>query len=75
MISAAPRHRSGGASGMLSVARLLGQTLGATLSAVIFVVFPHSQMSAALLAACGFALVAMTLSLMRNTGLDAAPVR
>jgi MFS transporter, DHA2 family, multidrug resistance protein len=75
MISAAPRHRSGGASGMLSVARLLGQTLGATLSAVIFVVFPHSQMSAALLVACGFALVAMSLSLLRNTGLDAAPVR
>jgi MFS transporter, DHA2 family, multidrug resistance protein len=75
MISAAPRHRSGGASGMLSVARLLGQTLGATLSAVIFVLFPHSQMSAALLVACGFAVVAMTLSLLRNTGLDAAPVR
>jgi MFS transporter, DHA2 family, multidrug resistance protein len=66
MISAAPRHRSGGASGMLSVARLLGQTLGATLSAVIFVVFPHSQMSAALLLACGFAVVAMLLSLRRN---------
>jgi MFS transporter, DHA2 family, multidrug resistance protein len=31
MIAAAPRERSGGASGMLGTARLLGQTIGASL--------------------------------------------
>jgi DHA2 family multidrug resistance protein-like MFS transporter len=75
MISAAPRHRSGGASGMLSVARLLGQTLGATLSAVIFVLVPHHQMNTALLVACGFALGAMALSLMRNSRVETVPLR
>jgi DHA2 family multidrug resistance protein-like MFS transporter len=32
LLSSAPRERSGGASGMLSTARLLGQTLGAALA-------------------------------------------
>jgi len=34
LLSSAPRERSGGASGMLSTARLLGQTTGATLAAL-----------------------------------------
>lgn len=34
LLSAAPRERSGGASGMLSTARLLGQTSGAALGAL-----------------------------------------
>lgn len=36
IITAAPRERSGGASGMQSTARLTGQSLGAALVAVIF---------------------------------------
>ena len=36
IITSAPRHRSGGASGMQSTARLTGQSLGAALVAVIF---------------------------------------
>lgn len=36
MMSSAPRERSGGASGMLSTARLTGQSLGAALVAVVF---------------------------------------
>jgi len=36
MMVAAPAGRAGGASGMLSVARLLGQTLGATMVALTF---------------------------------------
>src|SRR6185312_3550482 len=35
MIAAAPRERSGGASGMLGTARLLGQTIGAALVAML----------------------------------------
>ncbi|MBO1076732.1 MFS transporter [Roseomonas marmotae] len=34
LLSSAPRERSGGASGMLSTARLLGQTVGAALAAL-----------------------------------------
>ncbi len=36
LVSAAPRERSGGASGIQSTARLLGQTLGAAAVALIF---------------------------------------
>ena len=36
IITSAPRERSGGASGMQSTARLLGQSLGAAMVAVIF---------------------------------------
>jgi DHA2 family multidrug resistance protein-like MFS transporter len=41
IISSAPRERSGGASGMQSSARLLGQSLGAALVAVLFNLIPH----------------------------------
>jgi len=40
IISSAPSNRSGGASGMLGTARLLGQTLGATQVAMIFYLVP-----------------------------------
>ncbi|MBS1024209.1 MFS transporter [Gluconobacter cerinus] len=40
MVSA-PAGREGGASGMLSVARLGGQTTGALLVAALFTIFPH----------------------------------
>jgi len=36
LISSAPRERSGAAGGVLSTARLLGQTLGAALVGVVF---------------------------------------
>lgn len=36
MVSSTPIHRSGGAGGMQSTARLVGQTLGATLVTIIF---------------------------------------
>ncbi len=36
IITSAPRHRSGGASGMLGTARLLGQSTGAALVALMF---------------------------------------
>jgi DHA2 family multidrug resistance protein-like MFS transporter len=36
IITSAPLHRTGGASGMLGTARLLGQTMGAALVALIF---------------------------------------
>lgn len=42
ILAAAPRERSGAGSGMLATARLLGQTGGAALVALIFGVFAHS---------------------------------
>ncbi len=66
MISAAPKSRSGGASGMLGTARLLGQTSGAAIVALLFARLPHGQApSVALLLGAGSALVAAGVSLAR----------
>jgi DHA2 family multidrug resistance protein-like MFS transporter len=65
MIGAAPRERSGGASGMLGTARLLGQTTGAAVVALLFARVPHDASTVALLIATGFALMAAVVSLLR----------
>jgi DHA2 family multidrug resistance protein-like MFS transporter len=65
LIAAAPRERSGGASGMLGTARLLGQTVGAALVALMLARFPVDGSRISLLAGAGFALVAMVLSTLR----------
>ncbi len=65
MLSSAPKSRSGGASGMLGTARLLGQTTGAAIVALLFSrLTQHAEMVALLLAA-GCALVAAGVSLAR----------
>ncbi len=43
MLTAAPMRRSGGASGMIPVARLLGQTIGAMLVALVFGLLPYES--------------------------------
>jgi DHA2 family multidrug resistance protein-like MFS transporter len=68
MLSAAPRHRSGGASGMLGTARLTGQTLGAALVALIFGIAPKNGPVLAIGVSAGFAAVASVVSLLRLTG-------
>jgi DHA2 family multidrug resistance protein-like MFS transporter len=65
MLSAAPRERSGGASGMLGTARLTGQTVGAALVALIFGVAPNRGPTVALIVAAGVAALAAIVSLMR----------
>src|ERR1700744_395914 len=65
MIAAAPRERSGGASGMLGTARLLGQTTGAALVALLFARLPHGTPTVSVLIASGFALIAAFVSLAR----------
>lgn len=65
IISAAPRHRSGGASGMLGTARLLGQTSGAALVALMFNLFGQHGTHASLLLAGLFSSVAALFSLSR----------
>ncbi len=65
MIAAAPRERSGGASGMLGTARLLGQTTGAALVALFLARYPSDGTQISLLVGVGFALLGATLSLLR----------
>ena len=48
MVTAAPKVRSGAAAGLLSTCRLLGQTLGAALVALIFTLRPLDSTHAAL---------------------------
>jgi DHA2 family multidrug resistance protein-like MFS transporter len=65
MIGAAPRERSGGASGMLGTARLLGQTTGAAIVALLFSRLPHGAPTVSLIIATGFALIAAGVSFAR----------
>jgi MFS transporter, DHA2 family, multidrug resistance protein len=65
MIAAAPRERSGGASGMLATARLLGQTLGAALVALFLARYPVQGTRISLLVGVGFALFGAALSVLR----------
>jgi DHA2 family multidrug resistance protein-like MFS transporter len=65
MIAAAPRERSGGASGMLGTARLLGQTMGAALVALFLACYPTEGTRIALLAGTAFALLGAALSTSR----------
>src|SRR5580692_6085033 len=65
MIAAAPRERSGGASGMLGTARLLGQTTGAALVALFLARSPADGTQYSLLTGAGFALLGAVLSMLR----------
>ena len=65
MIAAAPRERSGGASGMLGTARLLGQTTGAALVALFLARYPTEGTRISLLAGVGFALLGAALSMLQ----------
>ena len=68
LISAAPRARSGAAGGMLSTARLLGQTLGAAFVAILFRAYPGTGSNVILWFAAAVALAAALISLVRLTG-------
>jgi MFS transporter, DHA2 family, multidrug resistance protein len=71
MMSAAPRARSGAAGGMLGTARLLGQTLGAALVAILFHAYPETGSNVILWFAAAVALTAALVSFMRLTGTPA----
>ena len=58
LIASAPPERSGSASGMLATARLIGQTTGAALMALLFHIVPGHSTHTALLLAGGFAVTA-----------------
>jgi MFS transporter, DHA2 family, multidrug resistance protein len=65
MVSSAPRARSGAAGGMLSTARLFGQTLGAAGVALLFRAYPEHGSNIALTASAAISLVAAMVSMTR----------
>jgi DHA2 family multidrug resistance protein-like MFS transporter len=65
IMAAAPRARSGAAGGMLSAARLLGQTLGAASVAILFRAYAAAGSSVALCLAAALALTGALVSLVR----------
>lgn len=70
LLSSAPAHRNGSASGMLATARLVGQTTGAALVALLFEVSgnaaPHQAlMLAGILTLCG-ALTSFSRTMVRK---------
>lgn len=67
MQGSAPRARSGAASGMASMARLLGQTIGAALAAFLFSRLAGGGAIAALWLGAGFALFGAIVSTVRLT--------
>ncbi len=64
LLSAAPLDRSGAAAGMLAISRLTGQTIGASLTAIIFRIAMASEMTC-LVVAAAFAGIAAIASLSR----------
>lgn len=65
IIASAPRHRSGGASGMLGTARLLGQSSGAAFVALLFNLFDNNGTHMSLLLAGILAVAAAVVSSLR----------
>ena len=65
LIASAPPERSGSASGMLATARLIGQTTGAALMALLFHIVPGHSTHTGLLLAGGFAVTGAVVSLAR----------
>lgn len=68
IVTSAPLHRAGGASGMLGTARLTGQTLGAVIVALIFSVTDAHNGNGPTIAlglASGFSAVAGVFSMLR----------
>lgn len=70
MVMATPVHRSGGAGGMQSTARLVGQTLGATIVSSVFALITSmlGAVQMCLYISIGFALCAGIFSYTRTLG-------
>ena len=67
LMSSAPGHRSGSASGIVATARLTGQTLGAALAALCFSLAGHDGATLALAVGAGFAGLGSVISVLRLT--------
>lgn len=65
LIVITPRERSGSAGGLQSAARLLGQSIGAALAAVVFTIAPNNQMAVTLWMAAAFCSLGCVMSCLR----------
>jgi MFS transporter, DHA2 family, multidrug resistance protein len=65
LMSSAPPHRSGSASGIVATARLTGQTIGAALAALCFALAGHDGATLALALGAGFAALGTVMSFLR----------
>ncbi len=65
IITSAPRSRTGGASGMQATSRLMGQTVGAAVVALVFGLLPMGATRVTLVTAAVIAAVAAGVSMMR----------
>jgi DHA2 family multidrug resistance protein-like MFS transporter len=67
IMSSAPPHRSGSASGIVATARLIGQTTGSALAALCFGLAAHGGAALALALGVGFAGLGSLMSFLRLT--------
>jgi DHA2 family multidrug resistance protein-like MFS transporter len=65
LMTSAPPHRSGSASGIVATARLTGQTIGAALAAFCFTIAGHEGATYALALGAGFAVLGSLMSFLR----------
>jgi MFS transporter, DHA2 family, multidrug resistance protein len=65
IMSSAPTHRSGSASGIVATARLIGQTTGAALAALCFGLAGHDGATLALALGAAFAALGSIMSFLR----------
>jgi DHA2 family multidrug resistance protein-like MFS transporter len=67
IMSSAPPHRSGSASGIVATARLIGQTTGAAAAALCFILAGRDGAALALALGAGFAALGSVMSFLRMT--------
>lgn len=67
LMSSAPRHRSGGAGGILATSRLLGQAIGAASVAFCLSMWPSHGIETAVWFGVGMAIVGSGISFLRAT--------
>jgi len=67
IMSSAPPHRSGSASGIVATARLIGQTTGAAAAALCFILAGRGGAALALALGTGFAALGSVMSFLRMT--------
>jgi DHA2 family multidrug resistance protein-like MFS transporter len=73
LMSSAPAGRSGGASGIVATARLIGQTIGAALAALCFALAGRDGATLALALGAGFAAIGSVMSFLRMTVVPQKP--
>lgn len=69
MLQSAPRHRAGGASGMLATARLLGQSCGAAFVALILAIEDNHGSLIPVLVGAGLAVLAAGATVARSAAM------